>query len=99
MQMEDITKNVVKRKCLIQIFVNNKSVKVKPGITVAGALLELGWWPQDQVVCEGEKPYGFFCGMGSCYECLIKVDGQPRVQACRTLVREGMHIQLREGTQ
>lgn len=37
---------------------------------------------------------GFFCGMGVCYGCLIKVDGRLR-RACLTEVNEGMRILTR----
>ena len=30
--------------------------------------------------------------MGSCFECLVEIDGQPNRQACLTIVREGMDI-------
>jgi len=34
-----------------------------------------------------------FCGMGTCYQCLVTVDGQPNYQACRTLARPGMKVE------
>lgn len=34
-----------------------------------------------------------FCMMGTCFECLVEIDGQPNRQACLVLVRDGMHIQ------
>lgn len=30
--------------------------------------------------------------MGTCFECLVEIDGEPNRQACLTLVREGMDI-------
>lgn len=33
-----------------------------------------------------------FCMMGTCFECLVEIDGQPNRQACLTIVREGMDI-------
>ena len=38
-----------------------------------------------------QSPRSAFCMMGSCYECLVEIDGQSR-QACQTLVRENMTV-------
>jgi predicted molibdopterin-dependent oxidoreductase YjgC len=34
-----------------------------------------------------------FCGMGTCYQCLVTIDGLPNYQACRTLARPGMKVE------
>ena len=35
--------------------------------------------------------------MGSCFECLVQIDGQPNQQACMVPVRDGMQVQLQHG--
>ena len=37
---------------------------------------------------------GFYCGTGTCFECLVMVDGVPNVRACITPVSAGMQIIL-----
>ncbi len=36
-----------------------------------------------------------FCGMGTCFECLVKADGS-WVRSCMTPVREGMEVEVEE---
>jgi len=40
-------------------------------------------------------PRGPLCGMGTCFECSVTVDGEPHVRSCLTPLREGMDVQLR----
>ncbi|WP_200546658.1 FAD-dependent oxidoreductase [Erwinia sp. S38] len=43
---------------------------------------------------QGEKR-GLWCGMGSCYECVVEVDGKGSQRSCMTLVEQGMQIHSR----
>ena len=36
---------------------------------------------------------GPLCGMGTCFECRVTVDGRPGVRACLETVREGMRVE------
>ncbi len=38
------------------------------------------------------RPRGLLCCSGDCPNCIVEIDGQPNVRACRTPVREGMHV-------
>jgi 2Fe-2S iron-sulfur cluster binding domain len=33
------------------------------------------------------RPRGIYCGIGQCYDCLVRIDGGPPVRACITPVR------------
>ena len=44
------------------------------------------------------SPRGVFCGIGSCFDCLVVVDGIANQRACITDVREGMSIQTQSGS-
>lgn len=60
------------------------------GETIAGVLLRNG--PQAmRRTLKGAEPRSYFCGMGSCQECIVTVDGR-MVQGCITLVADGMNI-------
>jgi D-hydroxyproline dehydrogenase subunit gamma len=37
-------------------------------------------------------PRGGYCLIGLCFECLVEVDGVPRVRACTTICRDGMTV-------
>ncbi|MBA7649488.1 Sarcosine oxidase subunit alpha [subsurface metagenome] len=39
------------------------------------------------------NPKGWFCGIGKCCSCLMRVDGIPNVRTCVVPVREGMQVE------
>jgi predicted molibdopterin-dependent oxidoreductase YjgC len=39
-------------------------------------------------------PGRLYCGMGTCHQCLVTVNGHPNYQACRTLAVPGMKVEL-----
>ena len=45
----------------------------------------------------GGAPRGLFCGMGTCFDCLVVVDGVPNTRACMTWVRSGMEVSRQHG--
>jgi sarcosine oxidase subunit alpha len=40
-----------------------------------------------------KNPKGWFCGIGKCCSCLMRVDGIPNVRTCVVPVREGMQVE------
>ncbi|MBN2395774.1 MAG: (2Fe-2S)-binding protein [Candidatus Atribacteria bacterium] len=40
-----------------------------------------------------KRPRGFFCAIGKCSSCLMKVNGVPNVRTCMTKLEEGMVIE------
>ncbi len=69
------------------------------GETVAAALLAIGQRTLGLTERRG-KPRGMYCGIGLCFDCVMRIDGHPNVRACQTPVRAGMRVesQVREGT-
>ncbi|MER7822870.1 (2Fe-2S)-binding protein [Streptomyces sp. NPDC096097] len=47
---------------------------------------------------EGGAPRGAFCGIGSCYDCLVTVNGHPNQRACLLPARPGDSVTTQEGT-
>lgn len=43
-------------------------------------------------------PRGAFCGIGSCYDCLVTVNDRPNQRACLVPAREGDTVTTQEGT-
>jgi NADPH-dependent 2,4-dienoyl-CoA reductase/sulfur reductase-like enzyme len=42
----------------------------------------------------GGEPRGPLCGMGTCFECRVTIDGEPHRRSCVESVREGMAVGL-----
>ncbi len=40
-----------------------------------------------------KRPRGFFCAIGKCSSCLMKVNGVPNVRTCVTKLEEGMVVE------
>jgi predicted molibdopterin-dependent oxidoreductase YjgC len=43
------------------------------------------------------RPRGFFCAVGKCSSCLMRVDGKPNVRVCMEPLREGMRVETQRG--
>jgi len=41
-----------------------------------------------------KRPRGFFCAIGKCSSCLMKVNGIPNVRTCVTRLEEGMVVEI-----
>jgi len=74
----------------VTISADGRSVRVPAGVTVAAALLDLGVSTFRRSV-SGE-PRAPLCGMGTCYECRVTIDGVAHRRACLVTVADGMHV-------
>ncbi len=79
----------------VTISADGRSVRVPAGVTVAAALLDLGVSAFRQSV-SGE-PRAPLCGMGTCYECRVTIDGVAHRRACLVTVAEGMYVTTATG--
>lgn len=80
----------------IAITVDGQPVKAWPGQSVAAALMADGrdsW----RTTRGGERARGVFCGIGSCFDCLVVVNGLPDVRACQRVVGAGDRIETQRG--
>jgi sarcosine oxidase subunit alpha len=66
----------------IQCIIDGNWIEVRPGTTVAAALLGSGTAAFRRSV-SGE-PRGPLCGMGVCFECRVTIDGVAHRLACQT---------------
>jgi sarcosine oxidase subunit alpha len=73
------------------ILVDGVPRRVPAGSSLAAALLGLGIsaFRRD---ADG-RPRAPVCGMGTCFECRVSVDGEDGVRACLLTVREGMRVE------
>jgi len=81
----------------VTIHADGRSVRVPAGISVAAALLEIGVAAfRRSVTGESRGP---LCGMGTCYECRVTIDGAVHRRSCLVLVAEGMRIETANGVE
>ena len=76
----------------VRIFFEGAPIDASSTSSVAAALLCAGIGPLRQAVVTGE-PRAPHCMIGTCYECMVEIDGEPARQACLTSVRDGMRIE------
>jgi len=74
-----------------EIDVNGKAVLAYQGETLGAVLLAAGIQAFSQPT-DAYPTRRIYCCMGSCHQCLVTVNGQPNVQACRTFVEPGMKV-------
>jgi predicted molibdopterin-dependent oxidoreductase YjgC len=44
-----------------------------------------------------KRPRGFYCAIGNCSSCLMRVDGKPNVRVCTEKLCDGMVVETQEG--
>jgi predicted molibdopterin-dependent oxidoreductase YjgC len=78
---------VRRRDAPLTITVDGRPLEGVAGQTVAGVLLasgRLSWRTGPS-----GSPRGVFCGIGVCFDCLVTVNGERDVRACRRRARDG----------
>lgn len=86
----------IKRGDAIEIVVDGDPVRAYEGESVAAVLLAIGQRTL-RTTTRRSAPRGLYCGIGSCFECLMVIEGRPGVRACQTVVREGMRVDTQRG--
>lgn len=74
----------------VNLLLNGRSLRASAGVSLAAVLAEAGIAARRSVSGQPRAP---LCGMGVCFECRVRVDGQAHVRACLTTVREGMKVE------
>lgn len=77
---------------LLTFYWQGKPISAQDSDTVASALLAAGIRSNRDSIVSGQ-PRAPFCMMGSCFECLIEIDGVLR-QSCMTPVRDDMRVNV-----
>ena len=80
----------------VTITIEEQSIEVPESDSVASAMLAAGMLTARTTPVSG-APRSPFCLMGTCFECLVEIDGVPNQQACQTPVRDGMNIAVQRG--
>jgi sarcosine oxidase subunit alpha len=75
----------------IEIVVDGLPIRVAPDVSLAAALLNTGLRSTRRAV--GGDARGPLCGMGTCFECRVTIDGVAHRRACLEPVRSGMEVE------
>ena len=75
---------------MITLTVNNISITVDEGTTVAAAAANAGARTFRESVTG--RPRGPLCGMGICFECRVTIDGAAHQRSCNVVATEGMEV-------
>ncbi len=77
----------------VKIIINGKPVLAKENEVLLSVLIREGFRKirKSPVL---KEPRSFFCGMGVCFECIVKINGIPNQRACMTTVKEGMVVEV-----
>jgi D-hydroxyproline dehydrogenase subunit gamma len=76
----------------VTVQVNGRDVAVPAGASVAVAVLLAGAACRDSISGEARAP---FCGMGTCFECRVEVNGMAHQRSCQVLCEPNMEIRCR----
>lgn len=74
----------------MHLLVDGVAVPAYAGETVAAAMIAAGIRSFRRST--RGSPRGVYCGIGVCFECLVRVNGQPNLRACITYAEDGMTI-------
>ena len=73
----------------VTVTFGGRTLDAREGQSVAAALTAAGVrsWRSTR---RAARPRGLFCGIGTCFDCLLTIDGRPAQRACLVPVRDGM---------
>ena len=81
---------------MITFQLNGQLQTAAEGQSVAAVLLTI----QERVTRHTRitgKPRGIFCGIGSCFDCLLIIDGLSNQRSCVIEIKEGMVLEVQNG--
>ena len=76
----------------VVIWIDGEQASVPSGVPL-GAVLHRLRHGQLRRTARLEDARGLFCGMGTCFDCLVTIDGRPGQRACITPVENGMRVE------
>lgn len=74
----------------IRIRVDGELVEVRPGTTVAAAVIASGRTGFRRALAGQLR--GPLCGMGICFECRVRIDGHDHQRSCMIPCVDGMEV-------
>lgn len=80
----------------IKFILDGKEFEGYEGEPIAAAIVAAGVKVLSRSI-KYHRSRGFFCAIGKCSSCLMKVNGIPNVRTCVSKLEEGMKIEIQEG--
>ncbi len=80
----------------IKFYYNDKVIFGLEGDTIASALHASGITQLSKSI-KLHRPRGFYCAIGNCSSCFMRVDGKPNVKTCVERLREDMVVESQDG--
>ncbi len=80
----------------VKFYLDGKEMEGYEGEPIASALVAMGIKVLSKSL-KYKRPRGFFCAIGKCSSCLMKVNGIPNVRTCVTKLEEGMKVETQKG--
>lgn len=77
----------------VSVRVNGAEVTVPAGASAAVAVLTAGATCRTSVAGQPRSP---LCGMGTCFECRVTINGEAHVRSCQVLCEPEMDIRTDE---
>jgi predicted molibdopterin-dependent oxidoreductase YjgC len=74
----------------VRLTVDGRAVEAEAGTSVLAVLWNTGARALRRSV--EDEARGALCGMGTCHECRVTIDGVPQRRACLETVEEGMEV-------
>ena len=76
----------------VVIWIDGEQASVPSGVPLGAVLHRLRHGQLRRTARLGDAR-GLFCGMGTCFDCLVTIDGRPGQRACITPVENGMRVE------
>jgi sarcosine oxidase subunit alpha len=84
-----------KKRKEFPFYFQKKKVVGEEGDTIASALHAAGVRTLTKSL-KYDSPRGFFCGIGKCSSCLMRVNGVPNIRTCIAPLKEGIFVEMQE---
>ena len=81
---------------IVEFTFDGETISAISGQTVGAAILQSGKKALRNTRFD-KKPRGMFCGIGICFDCLVKINGVSIQRACLVPVQSQMNVQTQEG--
>jgi len=75
----------------VRFWFDGQEVRGHVGESVAAALIATGIYATR--VSPTGMPRGYLCGMGICWECVVRINGTITERACRQLIKDEMIVE------
>jgi len=79
----------------IPFYFNLKKMEGYPNDSIASALHANGIKTFTRSL-KYDRPRGFFCGIGKCSSCLMRVEGVPNVRTCIAPLKKDVHVEMQD---